>query len=149
MTDNNIHGLALTTAQNGREPTRPNATPPTPPATAPNPILPRVPDAIPFPALAQPAQAAQPPVLPEEVPLPAATAHAAATPAATTAAAYEARLTALQNVIANLQGRPEAAIIEPGEDTALGTPALRDSPRKVTLPPIVPGFKANALDHGK
>lgn len=64
------------------------------------------------------------------------------------AAIYEARIAALESVISTFRNTEGGAWTGAGSIAALDVPASKESPRKVVLPPIVAGFKANALDNG-
>ncbi|KAF8153555.1 hypothetical protein BJ912DRAFT_1113912 [Pholiota molesta] len=112
----------------------PPGAPITPPSTAPGPA--RAPAPVPEPA----------PTV-DAVPQPGA--PAAADPPApinATAAALQARITTLETLLAAERDKGGAPWAGHRAIASLEAPVPKDSPRKVVLPDIVPGFKANALN---
>ncbi|KAF8173444.1 hypothetical protein BJ912DRAFT_83878 [Pholiota molesta] len=136
MTDNNLHGLALPPPGGRGNTARPPGAPLTPPSTAPGPA--RAPAPAPEPAPAPTVDAVPQPGAPAAADPPA--------PIDATAAALQARITALETLLAAERDRGGAPWAGHGAIASLEAPAPKDSPRKVVLPDIVPGFKANALD---
>ncbi|KAF8186700.1 hypothetical protein BJ912DRAFT_1112227 [Pholiota molesta] len=139
MTDTNLHGLALPAPTGRGNSGRATGAPATPPSTAPDPAP------GPGPARAQTSAPG-----PANIRAPQAQAAAPGPPAPeldARSAAYEARIAALEAVIANGRGLGGEAPADPEAVASLAAPTSKESARKVVLPPIAPGYKANALDN--
>lgn len=155
MTDN-LHGLALTppSTANANNAHAGNDNPAPPPANpAPNRRRAPAPAAAPGPATTPAPGPATAPA-PDPAPATAVPTQGANTLSAQTAAAYEARLTALTIALSAYRNIGNVVVpkdLAPGQEAvaALEAPSLKESPRKIVLPAIVPGHKANALDNGE